>query len=471
MSDLSGWQGTLPQALQQAQQLLQTLNIQLDLPTARTVREWRTAGVLTQEGRKFTARNILELLHAAQLRDQGYGISVVRTRLNALSDQDLERELRSAVPALFSAPPAPPQLISEGELERTVSLLCMGIVQQYQHTQGHKLVGIYEHIPKELRQAQTQLSRMAILHRQEDRYASVHELLHSCIRPVHVWAPSPLKTHPAYRHLELINEEFMIPTEECRLLAEKSSPLANLIEHQFYQTLRTALGRLAEHHQVRIYTLIRGFIAEHPLATEGELAALKRDPRLLADPALMAFLDQSYPHAHAHEAVNKQVLRCLHCNAPIRKGECRLPTCRALNPDTQLGEAVPLDQARIVHSELMGYWCDPAQEELRVFRELSRVYGDRAELYPRLDACDISVGPIGIDVKDHRDPVKLAHKLNEGIGGLALYSQKYLAVATRRAVDSSYIPQLEDALSPALRSSLKVLSVDDTIRAVHKELQ
>lgn len=474
MSSPSVWQGTLPEAIERAQQLLQTLEVDLTLPLPRTIRDWRAEGVLTKTGRKLTHRNVLELIRATQLRDQGYGVALIRSHLAALPDSALETELRAS-PAPTTAPllapvPIEPGLVTSAEVDRTASLLCMGIVQQFQATQIHKLVGIYEDMPRPLRQAQAQLSRMAILYGCEDCYASVHELLHDCMRAVHLWAPPPLATHPSYHALILIDGELMVPTQECRLIAEAGSHLANLIEHQFFKELRTALDRLPPHHRSGVYTRVRSFIAEHPLVTESELADLRRDPRLLADPALMAFLDHSYPPAHGHEAVNRQVPRCGRCNGPIRKGHCRLPTCRTLNPDTLLGTPVPLDQARIVHSELMGYWCDPAQEELRVFRELSALHPGAPELYPHLDACDIAVGDIGIDVKDHQDPVNLARRLNQGIGGLALYHHRYLAVATRRAADSSYIPQLKEALTESVRATLKVLSVEDTITAVHREL-
>ena len=105
-----------------------------------------------------------------------------------------------------------------------------------------------------------------------------------------------------------------------------------------------------------------------------------------------------------------------------------------------------------------------------MYSELSKAFGDSVRLFPHLDRCDIAIGnEVGIDVKDYRDPARLARKLNRSLGGLRLYPRKIVAVASRRASDKEYVPRLREQLSLALRQTLVVDSVDSIIRELKKE--
>lgn len=463
--DLPKWRGTLKEMLESAGALAEQLNLGLTLPTERAVRDWRNDGLVTREGRAFTGRNQLEVLRIKQLRDQDFPVHVIRDELEQRTDSDLFEILSEG--GLF--PTAPTEDDRELKLSDTVSLLAAAILKQFELTREGHLVGIYKDIPTELRQAQAYLARLAFESDEEDRFASVHQLLVDCRTPMRLWAPAPLKAHPLYADAVLIDDELLVPTEECNQFAEEGGRIDDLIEKRLHEELTQALTRIAEDERAEAYTLVRRFIAEHPLSTLEELTRMRKSPRL--NPMVAAFLDQIYQPVHASETVKGQVLRCAHCHGPMTpQGQCRLATCRALHSDGRVGERLPVEGVKVARPEILRYWCDPAQEELRLYHALREVHGDQAHLYPDEDRCDVSLGTtIGIDVKDYVNPVLLAMKLNSGIGGLRLYDRKILAVSARRARTEQYLVRLKERLSPHLRRSLEVMGIDEAITELSKE--
>ena len=473
------WQGTAKEALTNAATLASNLKLDLTLPSERALRDWRTEGLLTHTSRKFTGRNLLELLRIKQLRDLEVSVHLIRTTLEGKSDDQLYKELTVAVSLpLLEAVPTPDDT---SEADRAVQLLAAAILHQFSATSHGKLVGIYVDIPVTLRQAQAHLSRLAFRSANPLRgdgtsvnLSSVHELLHACTTPMRLWAPAPIAEHPVYAELTLIEPDLFTPSPECEQLAEQAGHLENLIEVHWHNRFSQTLDRLDEDRRDAMYTRIRRFIAEHPLTTADELLSLKRDPRIQLAADVGAFIDGIYLPVHAYDAIHRQVHRCAHCKGPIRHHRCRLPSCRALHPVTEEATPIPMEQAYIAHPALLRYWCDPAQEELRLYRHLRRTHGDATHLYPQRDACDVAVGSeYGVDVKDYSDPVQLATKLNAGIGRFRLYPHKFLAIATRRARDASYIPRLKERLSATLRKELTVLSVEEamdqlsTLKVIH----
>lgn len=464
--DLPAWRGTLKELLEGAGALAERLNLSLGLPTERAIRDWRTEDLLTREGRAFTGRNQLEVLRIKQLRDQDFPVHAIREDLQARDDEALYEALREG--QLFPAPVNDDDL----RLNETVSLLAGAILKQFEVTREGHLVGIYREIPVELRQAQAHLARLAFesgATGEDDRFASVHDLLAMCRTPISEWAPTPLATHPGYASAVLIDPEHLVPTEECNQFAEQGGRIDDLIEKRLHDALTQALARTAEDERAAAYTLVRRFIAEHPLARAAELTQVRKNPRL--NPTVAAFLDRVYQPVHASEAHGGLVLRCGHCQGPMTpEGTCRLATCRAQHPDSLVGERLPAAETRIARPEILRYWCDPALEELRLYNALYEIHGRQVHLYPDEDRCDVSLGAdIGVDVKDYADPVRLAEKLNNGIGGLRLYQRKILAVAARRARSDQYVARLKERLNPSLRRSLQVMGVDEVIDALSRE--
>ncbi|MEI8166103.1 MAG: hypothetical protein WCG26_06985 [Chloroflexales bacterium] len=98
----------------------------------------------------------------------------------------------------------------------------------------------------------------------------------------------------------------------------------------------------------------------------------------------------------------------------------------------------------------------------------------RVHLYPHSDWCDVSLDEtIGIDVKDYRDPVRLAYRLNRSIGNLSHYPTRILAIARRRWRVPLYRERLVEQLSPERKTSLMIMSVDmaiDFVKQTAKEM-
>jgi len=462
-SDLPNWRSTLAQALDRAGIIADEYH--LTVPTERLARDWRASGLLTQDGRQFTGRNILELLRVRQLRDQDLPLVLIEQDLHAQSDEQLWAALTGTAqtPELLPAPPA-----SESFIDETVVLLAAGLLRQFKDTQQGKVVGIIHDLPRELRQAQAWLARLALRAGEEDRFASVHVLIHACTRPMQEWAPAPLATHPSYAETLLVDPDYLVPTEECDQLAQQGGRVDDLIESRLHRTLMDALATLPEDEQAGTYTLIRRFIAEQPLATQDELQTLLLDAHLNAP--LRALIHQCYEPVHPNERRGRNVIRCAHCRGPMRAdGSCRLASCRAMHATPAAGPAIPAERARVARPELLRYWSDPAQEELRLHRELSQAGLEDVTLYPHLDRCDVSLGEhTGVDVKDHANPARLARTLNASIGGLRHYERRILAVADRRARQEQYLDRLSEQLTAPLRRSLLILSVTDTIALLKK---
>ncbi|WP_216328052.1 hypothetical protein [Deinococcus aestuarii] len=459
-----GWTGTVQAALAVLPQLASELDLMLDLPNERVLRDWRAKGLITKHQRLLTGHNLLEILRAKQLRDLDLPNTLIRQHLHEQTDTDLLAALTGITPAPATSS-APAELTADlTETDRVLQQLAAAILDQYNRVTHGKLVGIYTDIPLSLRQAQAYLSRMNF------RFggctinlSSVHELLHACTQPLSDWAPRPLAEHPEHHDVILIEDDLYTPSPDCALLAEQGGHLENLIEVQWHGRFQDALDRLHESHRDDMYTRIRRFIAEHPLVTTSELLKLKRNPRVQMASEITQFIDSVYQPVHPFDTVNRTVLRCEHCQGPIRDNRCRLPTCRSLNPTTTQTTPVPMDQAYIAHSALLRYWCDPAQEELRLYRHLTQFH-PKVHLYPQSDACDVAIGTEhGVDIKDYTDPLRLADKLNSGIGRFRLYKHKYLAIATRRVRDDSYIPRLRERLNTTLKRDLEILSVEEAM--------
>lgn len=458
LAELLQWNGPLNAAIQRATGLTQEWQLDITLPGERVIRDWRTEEALSRTGRKFSGRNILEMLYIKQLRDRHVSLPIIREALQSLSDEALYENLQNGQSLTLTGE-------RSGDAERAVRVLAYGISKQFDLVNEGKIVGDFRHYPVELRQAQSLLSKMAFLSGEEDRYSSLHLLLEQCTRPIHEWAPKPLREHPEFRNMVLIEAEERVPSDDVALLLEEGGHLEEVTEQYLHRLLTNGLNEVAERHRDRAYTDVRRFIVEHPMVDRSlpKWLRLKSDPRYGAP--LAYFLEYAYQPAHPSDGQGGTIAQCRHCQAPLRPdGTCRLPSCRSRYAPSQ-GGTLRVSEALIARPEILRYWCDPGLEELRLYHALTGIYGEEAvKLYPMQDACDVSIEPhIGIDVKDYRDPVRLARKLNSGLGRLRMYRQMYLAVASRRCRDPHYLQALKAQLTPRLQETLTVLSVDEAI--------
>ena len=359
----------------------------------------------------------------------------------------------------------------------TLDLLAQGVVQQYRQVKRGEIAGFVNHghpqvnsPPITLRQAMARLGRLYFEDGVEDQAASVHRLLEQCMTPIACWAPSAIIALPEAHDLVLIDPEYRVPSDDCAAIVEDApgSNLDDLIERRLHETLLSTINRPGVDVN-EAYTVIREFIARHPLATGPEFDELRNSPAIPDE--TFELVQSLYQTVHADHWVSGRINRCYHCNAPIsRDGRCFLRGCCEDHPSTTKTEQVDSGDAKVAQATVLKYWVDPAREELRLFDAL-RYQEIEARLYPYSDRCDVSIGEeIGVDVKDYQDPVALARRLNRGVPGLMRYpKRRIVALADRRVrYNREYIPRLKESLMTQLREDIEILSVTSTINELTK---
>lgn len=449
------WSGSLSEAESILTQFLLGYLPEVSPPELVDLAEWHTNCLLSSPlNEPLGGRQILEAAYIARQRSHSASLLELAERMPQLSDHGLWLALTQPF---------------RSRVAQTVTLLAQGVVAQYEVAKSGRSVGVSDSIPLALRQAQGQLARFALEDSCFDTFASVSELLHQCRQPMAAWAPRLVGEDARYANTVLIDPDFVVPSEECGTLAATASGgLANLIEQQLFGKLQQALQLLDEPERDTAYTRIRRFIAEHPMATRAEWRQVRTDPRLTP---LAGFLEEVYEPAHAAQARQHVVPRCARCLGAMRlDGLCGLVSCRERPYLPRETTPIPVADALVARPEVLRYWCDPAQDELRLYRALVKARGeDQMHLYPHQDRCDVAIGEtVGFDVKDYRDPVQLARRLNTSLGGLHYYPERVLVIASRRAHQPEYIPLLREQLRADLRRSVQILSVTQAIRTYNQ---
>ncbi len=460
---------TAEEAAGQIAELAPQIGITQHLPDVRTLRLWRTKKQLSLEGRRFTRRNLIEVLAMLKLRHDGLTHQAAAQRVLAADEDRLMLMLTEGF--------RDPARQTDAEPVITLQLLAAGILEQYRLTQRGAIVGHTDHnrtgmvnMPLKLHQAMTHLSRHYFEDEQEDLASSVHQLLCLCTTPLEAWAPRSLAAIEAYRGAVLIDPDYRVPSEDCEAIAEEAdgANLSDLVERHLHDSLRETLKKLGSGAD-SAYTTIREFVGRHPLATSSELQGIYWKPELNEE--AIAFVRSLYVPLHAGLVRGDLATRCTHCRALIgTDGKCSLAGCSEDEP-TRVGEHVPLDHAYVARPDVRKYWSDPAREELRLYDALraSRAMRDRVQLYPHSDWCDVAIGEeVGVDVKDYRDPARLAQRLNRSIGQLEHYPERILAIARRRWKLPFYRDRLLEHLFPARQAQLKIMSVDQAISYLKK---
>lgn len=462
---------TAKEAVQLIASLSDTLSIRHSPPSLRTLRLWRTKGWLSKRSHLLTRRNLLEALGIMRLCADGITTGVAAQRCAGLDDERL---------AALVLPQENNETSKSREFARvTLELLAQGVIEQHRRVREGRTIGIVrlgqggaESTPIALRQAMARLGRLYFEDGREDRAASVHELLRQCMSPLSHWAPSALHFLPGLTGSVLIDPDYRVPSEDCEAIGEQApgTRMEDLIERGLHSRLMSTVERLGSD-AADTYTVVREFIARHPLVTEGELRGLTSRPEI--PDAAIDFVKSIYIPLHNYHAVNGEFNRCSYCLAPIgRDGRCFLQGCREDHLTARRDQPVRQGDARVAQAEVLKYWVDPARDELRIFDNL-RQAGIQAVLYPRLDQCDVAIGDdVGVDVKDYRDPASLARKLNRGVFGLMDWDRRIVAVADRRVRgNTDYIARLRELLLPRVSDELEVLSVRSTLRELKKMYQ
>ena len=440
--------------------IVDELSLNVAVPSLRTLRQWRQSGTLTHDGAKFSRRNVLEAITILLLRQKGFTVVAAANQCASLDESGL-------TDLVIGSDYSEPTLRAPEFEEVTLQLLAKGIIAQYQQVRDGAIVGTDP--PVALKQAMARLSRLYLEEGVEDLSSGVHPLLIRCTTPLSEWVPMGITKMPGVEKTVLIDPDYLVPTEECQdIVAEADgSNIEDLLERRLHREMTEAISQPSRN-QDHCYSVLREFICRHPMVTLDELRVLYGNARIPT--AATKFVENSlYVRPHVALADHGLISRCIHCRSPIsREGHCTLRGCREDYPKTKPTDPVPLDSALVARPEILKYWVDPGRDELRLFDALRKAKVE-AELYPHSDQCDVAVRNIvGVDVKDYRDPGFLARKLNIGIGGLAYYQRRIIAIADRRARRPHYIDRLTDQLRPEIRDSLEVHSLRNTIRTLVK---
>ncbi|MGH2485771.1 MAG: hypothetical protein ACRDHE_07150, partial [Ktedonobacterales bacterium] len=236
--------------------------------------------MLSKSGRRFTRKNLLEVLSIMRMRTEGVATGTAAEKCIALDEDRL---------LLFlSAPHVISGRTPNSFAHVTLQLLAKGILEQYRRVTLGAIVGHandrrtgIENTPASIRQASARLGRLYFEEGREDPIASIHRLLVLATSPLHEWAPEAVWALPDSADAVLIDPDYRVPSEDCEVIAQQAEGinLDDLIENRIHGELSQTLAKLGIDADAA-YTSIREFIGRHPLATKRELGGLYAQPEL-----------------------------------------------------------------------------------------------------------------------------------------------------------------------------------------------
>jgi hypothetical protein len=448
-----GWRGTAEAFTVELERAVEYSGLSVEAPTLRTVRSWRSKGLLTKsDGSRFGFRQLLEGLATAVLLENHWSTAAIADLLPTLTVSELEANLASeasgaAAGWIFGGsrgvfPRALRRRYADEAAEDAVVLLAQGTLRQYDRIlTGREIVRQDDGLPPELYSAMCKIGRLYIEEGQTDRAACVHDVLARARHPLGSteWGVGAF-SRPEFRFRDavLIDPDLGVPTPDCTTVASIVGGFGedNVIEHRLHATLLGAAERLGSRRRHAAYTAVRELAGRRSLVVERELAdyLVKRDLVPLQE-AVVGLFDP-VPDAWL---IGGRAHRCAHCGTLMRPhsdarrnpdGACPLRQCRGKRP-ARVGERLDPGEGDLLvaRPQILTYWTGPAIDELAIYDEARR-RGLEAELYPESDLCDVSIGgyAIGIDAKSYSSPVSLALRLSRGIGGLVNYRRRIVAV-------------------------------------------
>lgn len=338
-------------------------------------------------------------------------------------------------------------------LRESVILAAQGLLSLHTKTlQKHFIVGQNSDIPESLHTAQFRMGRLFTEAGLPDVGGSVHDFI--------ARFKSPLAT-PAWDLAEINDSDFEfqgallldpsldVPTDECAQIANAAGGLGTdqVVEDALFSKLHEMCDAAAERRPkserattvAATYTILRELLTRYSLITlkalRDYLAQFELD--FLYDDVANAF----YQPVPMPWTVNGLAQRCAHCGSLLHKvpdssitglGRCALMQCAGTNHAVCSEELDPYqDQVLIARAQVLRFWTGPGIDELRI-HDAAVSAGYPSRLYPFVDAADVSLSgdlAIGVDVKCYNSPEMLGRRLNAGIGRLAYFKRKILAVS------------------------------------------
>lgn len=486
---LREWRGTAEGLTNELKRQIKQFGLSVETPALRTVRSWRSKGLLSQpKGQEFGFKQILEGLAITILLKKGWTLTAIAQVLPSFPDAELEKQIISE--ANNQSPSWSPitQINSMSLLaghkrqvdlaEDAIILLAQGILRQYDRVLNGEIVKQQEgSIPSELYRAMCKLGRLYIEEGKIDRAACVHNVLDMARYSFddQKWELEVFRQGDfPYRNVSLIDLDLQVPTSDCAEIAIKSGyGEDNVIQDRLYQQLKEATERLGSRNQDKAYTAVRELIGRRSLIARKEFYDYLEEHNLTAIlPTISDFFDL-VPDLWL---INGKAHRCAHCGTlmrphPNRKhfpnGRCPLRECHSrYEPKGSEELDINNDELLIAKPQILTYWTSPAIDELAIF-DFAKEKGLNVELYPESDSCDISINgrEVGIDAKSYNSPVSLALRLNRSIGGLIYYRRRIIAVSDRLIENEpDYISILLSTLDrKGERAKLEIFTVSQVI--------
>jgi hypothetical protein len=303
------------------------------------------------------------------------------------------------------------------------------------------------------------VSRALLAAGYQDDNCEIHALLRRCTQPLSAWAERALGPDAAeLRDLVLVDPDELLPTMDCRALAETYPGLTSGVETAIFEEFREAVARYFSGRREEAYSLVREWIIRNPVTTARAATEFLIGKRL--EPLVRFVLQSVYEPV----PLVPGACLCAHCGSLFRDGHCSLSACRNRRTPQPGAALPPPGEALRARRAVAVYWVGPGLDEIELYDRALKA-GVAAELYPRLDACDVSLPGVGIDIKSYRSPFALAAKLNRSPGRVLEYPRKILAVADHLvAMNPHYCRQLREGLTGAA-TVLEVMPVGKVLGA------
>lgn len=488
----TSWSGTAEDLADELGRVMRLLNLDIKVPSVRTIRLWRTKRLLGKDAKgRFTRRQILEALAATILFERGWSTSAIADAFASSNDSELERIIREvnppvdAVSLVAATAKSGHRRGSNDVAEQAAVLLAQGILLQYRRIlPGREIIRQDDTVPSELQSAMSLLGRLYIEQGAEDRAACIHDVLSRsrCSLNSAEWGIEIFQTDEfRFGNAVLIEPSLKVPTADCEVIAMLAGKFGedNLVEYRLHNKLREAAERLAARRHAA-YTGVRELLVRHPLIEERALVEFL-DERSLS-PLQRTVVDEFYDEVPEAWLIQGRIHRCSHCSALMRPhpdtrrfpgGVCPIRQCAAKWPPKVGARIDPAVPVLIAKPQVLAYWVGPGIDELQIYDEARRL-GLDAELYPEADQCDVSIGGriVGIDVKSYSSPVSLGLRLNSSIGGMIHYQRRIIAIGDDLfARNPDYGTMVRSMLEPrGEQSTLEIMDVSSVI-AMLKEVR
>ncbi len=249
--------------------------------------------------------------------------------------------------------------------------------------------------------------------------------------------------------------------------------ISNIAEGLHFDQFYQAVSNLRSRQQAPAYTQIREFIVRNPVAPVNAIKKLASDPVLMRIADLFEAFYEPIPIGAIRNGGS--ILTCNRCGSILwpdtdaktfPEGRCRLSHCNEKGA-SKCGKVIhdPRDH-RTIKKEILAYWVGPGLDEILIYDCLN-AKNVSATLYPDRDAVDVGAKNLsfGIDAKSYACPSLLGRKLSSGIGRLAKYAERYIAVPDAKLTfNPNYLSELKAAYTG--KTPISFMTVSDTIKTV-----